>query len=82
VVLNRYSSRTLSIDEASIAKALTMPPSWKIPGDYPAARDAQNTATPLVMEASAISRAIREMTSAAVGTNDTTEKKKRFQLFR
>jgi pilus assembly protein CpaE len=82
VVLNRYSSRTLSIDEASITKALTVVPSWKIPGDYPAARDAQNTATPLVLEMSAISRAIREMSKSASGTSDAPEKKKRFNLFK
>lgn len=82
VVLNRYSSRTLSIDEASITKALTMAPSWKIPGDYPAARDAQNTATPLVLEVSAISRAIREMSKSASGASDAPEKKKRFHLFK
>ena len=82
VVLNRYSSRTLSIDEASITKALTVVPSWKIPGDYPAARDAQNTATPLVLEMSAISRVIREMSKSASGTSDAPEKKKRFNLFK
>jgi pilus assembly protein CpaE len=82
VVLNRYSSRALSIDEASIAKALTMSPAWKIPGDYPAARDAQNTATPLVLENSAIARAIREMTKSVTGSNEAPEKKKRFQLFK
>ena len=82
VVLNRYSSRTLSIDEASITNALTVAPSWKIPGDYPAARDAQNTATPLVLENSAIARAMREMTKSITGSNEAPEKKKRFQLFK
>jgi pilus assembly protein CpaE len=82
VVLNRYSARTLSIDEASITKALTMSPTWKVPGDYPAARDAQNTATPLVLEVSAIARAIRELSKSATGTNEAPEKKKRFQLFK
>jgi pilus assembly protein CpaE len=82
IVLNRYTSRTLSIDEASIAKALTMPPTWKIPGDYPAARTAQNTATPLVLEDSPISRVIQQMTKAACGSVETPEKKKRFTLFK
>ncbi len=82
VVLNRYSSRTLTIDEASITRALTMSPTWKVPGDYPAARDAQNTATPLVLEVSAISRVIRELSKSATGANETPEKKKRFQLFK
>jgi pilus assembly protein CpaE len=83
VVLNRYTSRALSIDEASITKALTMPVGWRVPGDYPAARNAQNTATPLALEDSPIARAIREMSRAASGVNDQPEKKKqRFQLFK
>ena len=82
VVLNRYAPRSMIIDEASITKALTLSPSWKIPGDYPAARDAQNTANPLVLESSAISRAIREMSRAASGTSEAPEKKRRFQLFK
>jgi len=81
IVLNRFTSRTLSIDEASITKALTMAPTWKIPGDYPAARSAQNTASPLALEDSPISRVIRQMTRAASGSVETPEKKKRFNLF-
>ena len=65
VVLNRFTSRALSIDEASITKALTMPAAWKVPGDYPAARNAQNTATPLALEDSPISRVIQQMSRAA-----------------
>jgi pilus assembly protein CpaE len=82
VVLNRFTSRTLSIDESAIEKALTMPVTWKVPGDYPAARNAQNTATPLVLEDSPIARVIRQMTKAASGMNDAPEKKKRFHLFK
>jgi pilus assembly protein CpaE len=83
IVLNRYTSRALSIDEASITKALTMPVGWRVPGDYPAARNAQNTATPLALEDSPIARAIREMSRAVSGVNDQPEKKKqRFQLFK
>ena len=79
VVLNRFAPRTLSIDE-TIEKALTMPVKWKIPGDYAAARSAQNTATPLALEDSPISRVIRQMTAAS-GATDGPEKKKRFNLF-
>lgn len=82
VVLNRFSPRTLSIDETSITKALTMPPNWKIPGDYPAARSAQNTATPLALEDSPISRIIQQMSRAACGSSDVPEKRKRFNLFK
>lgn len=81
IVLNRYAPRALGIDEESITKALTRPASWKIPGDYPAARRAQNTASPLALEDSPISRAIRQMTKAALGKTETPQKKKRFGLF-
>jgi pilus assembly protein CpaE len=80
VVLNRFTGRTLAIDEASITKALTVPVAWKVPGDYTAARNAQNTATPLAMEDSPISRVIKQMTKAVSGAPETQEKKKRFQL--
>jgi Flp pilus assembly CpaE family ATPase len=82
IVLNRFTPRALSIDEASITKALTVSPSWKIPSDYPAARAAQNTATPLVLQDSPLSRVIRQMAQTATGANDTPEKKKRFGLFK
>jgi len=82
VVLNRFTPRALSIDEASITRALTVAPSWKLPSDYPAARTAQNTASPLVAQDSPIARVIRQMTRAARGSTDTPEKKKRFGLFR
>jgi pilus assembly protein CpaE len=81
IVLNRYTPRTLGIDEDSITKALTKPITWKIPNDFPAARRAQNAATPLVLEDSAISRVIRQMARSACGLSATQGKKKRFGLF-
>jgi pilus assembly protein CpaE len=81
IVLNRYSSRTLGLDEESITKALTRPAQWKIPSDYPAAQNAQNTATPLALEDSPISRVIRQMGRTACGLSAHSEKKKRFGLF-
>lgn len=82
IVLNRFTPRALSIDEASITKALTVAPSWKIPSDFPAARTAQNTATPLVLQDSPVSKVIRQMTRGVLGSGDTAEKKKRFGLFK
>jgi len=82
IVLNRFTPRALSIDEASITKALTMPATWKIPCDYPTARSAKNTATPLALEDSPISRAILQMARSAYGAAATPEKKKRFGLFK
>jgi len=81
VVLNRYTPRVLEIDEASIAKALTIPVTWKIPNDYQTVQSAQNAATPLVLEDSPISRVIRQMTRSACGLPTDPEKKKRFSLF-
>src|SRR5258708_30009140 len=81
IVRNRYTPRSLGIDEESITKALTVPVQWKIPNDYPAARRAQNTATPLALNDSPISRVIWQMTRTACGLPANPEKKKRFNLF-
>jgi len=81
VVLNRFASRALSIDESSINKALTMPAAWKVPGDFAAVRSAQNTATPLALEDSPISRVIKQMARAVYGAAEPAEKKKKFTLF-
>lgn len=85
VVLNRFTPGILSIDEASIAKALDMAPEWKIPGDYPTVWSAQNTATPLALGNSPISRVINQMSRSACGAtnpSETKEKKKWFGLFK
>jgi pilus assembly protein CpaE len=68
VVLNRFNSRMVEIDEPSTAKALARPVDWKIPNDYMAVRGAQNLGTPLVrQENTSVSRAVREMANAACG---------------
>jgi len=81
IVLNRFTPRGMMIDEGSITKALTMPAQWKIPNDYAAARNAQNTATPLVLKDSPISRVISQMARTATGAPANPEKRKRFGLF-
>ena len=81
IVLNRYTSRTLGIDEASIAKALTVPVKWKVPNDYAAVRNAQSLATPVILNDSPISRVIRMMSRTACGAPAAVPKKKRFKLF-
>ena len=68
--------------KASINKALTMPAKWKIPSDYPAAASAQNTAIPLVLKDSPISKVIRQMTAISnwlIGRPG--EEERRFNLF-
>ncbi|HEX4021270.1 MAG TPA: AAA family ATPase [Acidobacteriaceae bacterium] len=82
IILNRFLARSLGIDEENITKALTLPVAWKIPSDYPSARRAQNTATPLAMSDSQISKIIRQMARTACGQSAVPEKKKKgFRLF-
>jgi pilus assembly protein CpaE len=81
IVLNRYTPRSLGVDEEHITKALTRPATWRVPNDYATARRTQNTATPLSLEDSPISRVIRQMARTACGLPATTEKKKRFGIF-
>ena len=76
IVLNRYEQDSMGIPEAEITKALTKPAQWKVPNDYAAVRKMQNTATPLALEDSPISRAIRNMARAACGKTDAPAKKK------
>jgi pilus assembly protein CpaE len=73
-VLNRYTPHSLLLDDKAIEKALTRPIDWKIPDDYAAARRTQNAATPLAMEDSPISRAIRRMARKACGLQEEDEK--------
>jgi len=82
IVLNRYTPRTLGIEEESITKALTVPVKWKIPSDYPAVKSAQNSAVPLVLNDSPISRVITKMTEEVCGLPADKKKKKRFSLFK
>jgi pilus assembly protein CpaE len=74
IVLNRFQSRTMGVDEAQITKALTRSAQWKIPNDYAAVRRMQHTAIPLALEDSPISRLIRQMTRTACGMPPTPEK--------
>ena len=81
VILNRFTPRSLVIDEDSITKALTLPATWKIPSDYPVVRQAQNSATPFALGDSAIAEVVRQMARAACGLPAAPEKKKRFGIF-
>ena len=81
IVINRYEPRGMGVSEETITKALTRPAQWKIPNDYAAVRHMQNTATPLVMEDSPLSRLIRQMAISVCGQRATPRKKKGFKLF-
>jgi pilus assembly protein CpaE len=81
IVINRYEPRALGVSDETITKALTRPAAWKIPNDYAAVRQMQNTATPLALTDSPISRLIKQMATAICGTRAATPKKKGFRLF-
>jgi pilus assembly protein CpaE len=81
IVLNRFTQRSLGIDEKEIGKALTQEPQWKIPSDYKTALRAQNTANALALEDSPISRVIRQMARMASSLPKSPDKKKAFSLF-
>lgn len=81
IVLNRYISRNIEIDETAVAKALTQPAKWKIPNDYRAARRAQNTGVPVALDENHMARVLAEMSQAALGEVERPKKKKMFGLF-
>jgi pilus assembly protein CpaE len=83
IVLNRYKPATLLFDEKHIERALTRPTQWRIPDDWASARRTQTTATPLALDDSQISLAIRQMARIACGLPaDREEKKSLFSFFR
>jgi len=81
IVINRYEPRALGVSDETITKALTRPPNWKIPNDYAAVRQMQNTATPLALGDSPVARLIRQMATSICGQRATQPKKKGFRLF-
>lgn len=81
IVLNRYMPRSLGIDEEHVNRALTRAPRWKIPNDYITARRTQNLATPLALEDSVVSHALRRMARVACGLPEVPEKKTGKKLF-
>jgi pilus assembly protein CpaE len=81
VVVNRYTPQALLFDDKQIEKALTRQIDWKVPDDYASARRTQNAATPLAMEDSPISRAIRRMARKACGLPEEADKGQKSGLF-
>jgi pilus assembly protein CpaE len=77
IVLNRYDSSSLDINEEHIGKVITRKPNWKIPNDYGAVSAMQNNAVPLAMNESGISRVIRQMARAAFDLPEKADKKKK-----
>lgn len=80
IVLNRYKAEVFGIGSESIDGALTRQAQWKIPNDYSAVREMQDTATPLALKESRIQKAIQAMARFASGL-PAEERKKRFSIF-
>jgi pilus assembly protein CpaE len=81
IVLNRYTPRSLGIDDDHVAKALNRPAQWKIPDDGGSEPRAQRTITQMAQEGSPSARAIRQMARAACGLPTLQDRKKAFSLF-
>lgn len=81
IVLNRHKPEMFGIEVKAIEKALTRPAKWRIPNDYAAVLEMQNTAVPLALKPSGIQRAIQAMAQFASGMTLEPEKKKKFRLF-
>jgi pilus assembly protein CpaE len=81
IVLNRFIPHSMGVNEKQIAKALTRPAKWRIPDDFADARRTRNTATPLALKDSPISRAIRQMARTACGLPANQSRKKGFHIF-
>jgi len=81
VVLNRYGLRAGEIDAESIEKALTVTPNWRVPSDFHAVRQAQNTGTALVSKEGPVARVLTAMAKAACGKAANEIRKRRFSFF-
>jgi pilus assembly protein CpaE len=83
IVINRYEPKSLGVADEHITKALTRPAQWKIPNDYASVRKMQNTATPITLGDSPISRLIKQMARSVCGEPaQVQEKKKGFSFFK
>jgi pilus assembly protein CpaE len=67
IVLNRHKDEMFGIGEKAIKQALTRNAQWRIPNNYRAVREMQNTAVPLALKESSIQKSIRMMARMAAG---------------
>jgi pilus assembly protein CpaE len=75
--LNRYKDMKFGIESDAVEKALTRQADWRIPNDFAAVQEMQNTATPLALKESRIQRAIQSMARIASGIPDEQHRKKK-----
>lgn len=76
VVINRFQTGSPGMTEDVIDKAIERPVRWKIPDDYDATREIQNTASAMTSSDSAISRMMMEMAASVTGRPVPEDKKK------
>jgi Flp pilus assembly CpaE family ATPase len=76
IVINRFEPSFLGVTEEVITKAISRPVRWKIPDDYDATRQMQNSAGSISLADSPISRLILEMASSVTGVPVPQEKRK------
>jgi pilus assembly protein CpaE len=76
IVLNRYTSSSLGVDDEHIAKALTRHAQWRIPEDHGAARKMQATPATVALTDSPVSGILRQMARTACGLPAVPEKKR------
>ncbi len=83
IVLNRHKDEMFGIEVQAIEKALKRQATWRIPNNYSAVLEMQNTATPLALKDSSIQRAIQSMARIASGLPDDQQqpRRKKFGIF-
>ena len=82
IVLNRFTSSSLGVDDEHVSKALTRHAQWRIPEDNAAARRMQGVPSSVALVESPISGILRQMARVACGLTPVPEKKKgRLGLF-
>jgi Flp pilus assembly CpaE family ATPase len=80
VVINHYEPNSQGLTDEHITKALNRPVKWKIPNNYAAVRQMQDSATPVTLVDSPVSRPIRQMARSASGLPPLPEKTLGFRL--
>ena len=78
LVLNRFEGRKAQFDDEQLTKTLGLPPKWKVPNDYAAARQAADSGAPVFAERGGIADSLRRMARAASGKPPENTKKKGF----
>jgi pilus assembly protein CpaE len=78
LVLNRFEGRKAQFDDDQLTKTLGIPPKWKVPNDYAAARRAADSGAPVILDKGAIAESLRRMARAACGKPAEGMKKKGF----